>query len=334
MDGNESANLPINGGSKTVEPSTNLDTSDDYSGVWEPDGDDEEDFGDVSDNPADVGEETDSETGEADDGQETGGENAETDGEQDGAGDEEQSDETKLDETVVTLKGGEQVPIKELKLGYLRQRDYSVKTQELGNKGRELQGMSDRVGNTAKAIAEFLISQMPQEPSPALAMQNPDEYTRQKVMFETAAQRVNQILEMANVPKQVAGNLSKEQHDVLLKEESAKLAEVFPQTADPAKREAFFNEAFSTARELGYSDEEMRGVTDHRLFALAHYARLGMQAEGARKKAMDKVNNAPPPVAKGRAQNQASVQGQKQKAAMARLKKSGSIDDAVGIDWE
>ncbi len=330
---NESANLPVDGGSKTVEPSTDLDTSDDYSGVWESGDDDEEDFSDVADTPADAGDETDSETGAADDGQETD-ENAEPGDEAGETGDEQQPDEAKLDETVVTLKGGEQVPIKELKLGYLRERDYRAKTMDLGNKSRELHGMSERVNNTAKAIADFLLAQMPQEPDPSLAMQNPDQYTRQRVMFETAAQRVNQILEMANVPKAVAGQLTKEQHDVLLKEESAKLAEVFPHTADPEKRETFFKEAFETARELGYSDEEMEGVTDHRLFALAHYAQIGLKAVAARQKAMTKVNNAPPPVAKGRAQNASAQQAHKQKTAMARLQKSGSIDDAVKIDWD
>lgn len=330
---NESANLPANGGSKTVDPSTDLDTSDDYSGVWEPEDDDEEDFSDVADNPAGGADETDSETGAADEGLETG-EGEGTDDENDGTGNEEQSEETKLDETVVTLKGGEQVPVKELKLGYMRQRDYSAKTQELGNRGRALSEMSERVNNTAKAFAEFLIAQMPPEPDPALAMQNPDQYTRQRVMFETAAQRVNQILEMANVPKQVAGQLTKEQHDALLKDESAKLAEVFPHTADPDKRETFFKEAFETARELGYSDEEMEGVTDHRLFALAHYAQIGLKAVAARQKAMTKVNNAPPPVAKGRAQNASAQQAHKQKTAMARLRQSGSIDDALKVDWD
>jgi hypothetical protein len=332
MDPNERANLPVTGGSQTVEPSTNLDTSDDYSGVWEPDSDDEEDFGGVADNPAGAAEETDSETGEADTGQETG-EDVGADDETGEAGNEEQSDETKLDETVVTLHGGEQVPIKELKLGYLRHRDYSVKTQELGNRGRVLHEMSERVGNTAATIAQFLVDQLPPEPSPALAMQNPDEYTRQRVMFETATQRVNQILEMANVPKEVVGNLTKEQHASLLKEESTKLAQVFPHTTDPAKRETFFQNAFSTARDLGFSDEELQGATDHRLFALAHYARLGLQAQAARKKAMNKVNNAPPPVAKGRVQGGTTAQVQKQKVAMDRLKQSGSIDDAVKVDW-
>lgn len=327
MDRNESANLPVDGGSKTVEPSTDLDNSDDYS-FWEPEDDES------ADNPEAVAEETAGETGEADDGQETGEEAVAGDEETGETGGVDADDETKLDETLVTLKGGDQVPVKELKLGYMRLNDYRAKTQDNANKGRALHEMSERVSNAANAIAKFLDAQMPPEPSAELAMQNPAEYTRQRVMFETAAQRVAQILEMANEPKQVAGQLTKEQHASLLQEESAKLAEVFPHTADPAKRETFFQNAFETARGLGFSDEELQGATDHRLFALAHYARIGQQAEAARKKAMDKVNNAPPPVARGRSQNQNAAQARKQQDAVARLEKTGSLQDALKIDWE
>jgi len=327
MNVNESANLPANGGSKTVEPSTELDNSDDYS-FWEPEDDE------VSDNPEGEGDETGSETGEAEEGQETGEENVDETGGEAGEGEEEQSENAKLDETLVTLKGGEKVPVKELKLGYMRLNDYRMKTQETANKGRALEDMSNRVVTTATAIAEFLISQMPPEPSAALAMQNPGEFTRQKAMFDAAAQRVNQILAMANEPKQVVGNLTKEQRATILHEESTKLAEAFPQTANPEGREAFFQEAFETARELGFTDEEMQGTTDHRMFKLAHYARLGLQAEQAKKKAMAKVNNAPPPAVRGRAQGSNAQQVRKQKDAMARLDKTGSLQDALKVDWE
>ncbi|NTF35557.1 hypothetical protein [Agrobacterium rubi] len=327
MDGNESANLLDNGGSKTVEPSTDFDNSDDFS-YWEPE-DDEND----SDNPAADADETGGETDEANAGQETDEDNVDGEGDDpdaDNAGD----DDAALDEKLVTLKGGEQVPIKELKLGYMRLTDYRAKTQETANRGRTLNDMSERVSNTAAALANFLVSQLPPEPTHDLAMSHPDQYTRQKAIYDLAAQRVGQILEMANAPKQVLGTLTQDQHQSQLQEEGAKLAEFYPQLADVQKRQQFFNDAFSTARDLGFSDEEMEQVTDHRMFRLAHYARIGLKAEAARKKAMDKVNNAPPPSVRGRAQGGNAQQAKNQKAAIARLDQTGSIKDALKIDWE
>lgn len=325
---NESANLGSVPGSETVEPSTDINNP----ANWDFADSDDEDDQNNQETPADgIESETDEAAETAD--QETG-ENADTDEGQSTEGNAEQPEEAKLDETLVTVHGGEQVPIKELKLGYLRERDYRTKTQDLANRGRGLEEMSNRVAGTAQAIAQFLIDQLPQEPNTALAMRDPAEYTRQRAIYDAAAANVNRLLETASAPQQVAKQLTQEQHSVLLQEESAKLAQVFPQTADPAKREAFFQDAFATARELGYSDEDMQGVTDHRLFALAHYARLGMQAEKARSKAMEKVNNAPPPVVRGKAMGTNAQQAQKQKDAIARLNRSGSLQDAMKVDWE
>ncbi|WP_339073033.1 hypothetical protein [Sinorhizobium meliloti] len=110
-------------------------------------------------------------------------------------------------DTIITLKGGEQVPLEELKQGYLRESDYRRKTQELGNKGRNLEAMTTRVASTANAIAEFLIQQLPQEPSRALAIQNPNEYTRAKAVYDSALEQVQRLIDMSAEPKNVAGEL-------------------------------------------------------------------------------------------------------------------------------
>ncbi|MEX2741094.1 hypothetical protein AB3480_06555 [Rhizobium mongolense] len=325
---NDSANLPDAGGSKTVEAS-DIDNPDTLN-FWESDVDNDDD----QTNPAQGGE------GIADETDETGDENA--DQQTDGSADEENAEnddeagnvsaeDAKIDETLVTLKGGEQVPVKELKLGYMRERDYRLKTQETANKGRELESLSNRVANTAHAFASFLAEQLPPEPSHALAIQDPASYTRQKAIFDNAMGRVNQILAMGAEPQQVVQQLTQEQKAAKLKEEDEALVKAFPQTATDEGREKFFEEAFDTARQLGFSDEEMADIPDHRYFKLAYYARLGLAAEQAKKKAMDKVNNAPPAVPQGKPQG--SQQGRKNADAMARLSRTGSLKDAMAIDF-
>ncbi|WP_085032312.1 hypothetical protein [Ensifer aridi] len=272
-------------------------------------------------------------TGEAteDDGQETDEpvtEGDETPESEEGEGSNEAQD------TVITLKGGEQVPLEELKLGYMRERDYRHKTQELGNKGRNLEAMTTRVANTANAIAEFLISQLPPEPSPALAMQNPGEYTRQKAMYDVALTRVQQVIDLGKEPKAVSGELTQANSEETLAAENARLLETFPHLAKDEARQQFFADAFGTARELGFTDEEMEGVTDHRIFKLAHYARLGLQAEQAKNKALKKVANAPPAAVKAKPNGPVNPAARKNQEAMKRLSKTGSIKDAMQIDFE
>lgn len=323
MPTNESVNLSSDG-NETVHPSTDINNP----ANW--------DFAEPDDDQANLDNQNagiETETDEVENDQESGDpENHGDESEADEEG-QEPTDEAKLDETVVTLKGGEQVPVKELKLGYMRDRDYRVKTQDVANKSKSLDTLSTRVADTAQAIAHFLANQLPPEPPMALAIQNPNEYTRQKAMYDSAMMQVSNVLGMAGEAKQAGMEMTKQQRDELLQQEDAMLTEAFPEVAEREGREVFFDNAFSTARELGFSDAELQGVTDHRMFKLAHYARLGMQAERDKAKALKKVSNAPAPVPRGKAQGQ-NTNARKNREAMQRLAKSGSIHDAMMIDFE
>lgn len=322
---NESANSPFGSESKTVESSTVLDNPDNLN-FWEP-GDEEKPA-----NPEQSAEGIESEADEAiedgpsDEPEDQGDEPAETE-------EGEAANEAK-DDIVVTLKGGEQVPLEELKLGYLRERDYRHKTHEIGNKGRALEAMTTRVANSANAIAEFLIQQLPVEPTRALAMRDPNAYTQQKAAFDEALAQVNRLIDMGAEPKQVGQQLSQSANEETLAAESEALAAAFPQTRTDEGRTKFFNDAFGVAEQLGFSKDELKGITDHRMFKLAHYARLGLAAEQAKGKALAKVAQAPPATVKAKPNGQANQNARTNQDAMKRLSKTGSIKDAMSIDFD
>ncbi|OOG65856.1 hypothetical protein BLJAPNOD_02364 [Ensifer sp. M14] len=235
---------------------------------------------------------------------------------------------------IITLKGGDQVPLSELKLGYMRERDYRHKTQETANKGRALEGMTTRVVNTVKGIASYLAERLPPEPPRSLAYQDPAAYTRQKAMYDDGLANINQIIELANDSSAVAGELASTATEETLQTESERLAQVFPQTTKEDGRKAFFDQAFTAARELGFSDQELKGVSDHRLFGLAYYAQIGMKAEQARHKALTKVTAAPPATPNPRPNGGANQQIRQNKEALQRLSKTGSMKDAMSIDFD
>ncbi|MBX5206696.1 hypothetical protein [Rhizobium sp. NZLR11] len=321
----ESANLPSDGGSKTAELSTDINNPENLNFL---DSDDEDQNNQQPGNTGIEGEPDEA----SEDGQETddtadAAQTTEEDGDAPEAADGEEP-------VVVTLKGGEQVPLEELKNGYMRDRDYRHKTQEVANRGKSLDEMTARVNRTVDAFASHLAGMLPEEPQPALAIQNPNEYTRQKAIYDSALAQVNKIIQLANEPKDVANKLTGEQQSAQLATENAKLLEAFPQTAKPEGRKKFFDEAFQTARDLGYSDEELRDVIDHRHFKLAHYARLGLEAEKAKSKALTKVANAPPAVANGKSKGPAAQQARANQDAMKKLSRTGSIKDAMSIDFD
>ena len=77
--------------------------------------------------------------------------------------------------------------------------------------------------------------------------------------------------------------------------------------------------------------DELSGVTDHRMFALAHWANEGMKAAKAREAAKAKVANVPPSAPRKPGQ---PAQASRNTDAMRKLARSGSIRDAVKVDWE
>ena len=315
-------------GSESAAPSTSLDDPSNLN-FWEPD---------EEANPEDGGDEVSAD--ETDETPEDGDQEAETvdeaaDGETedtDGADPEGKSDDP--DAVLVTLQNGEQVPLKELKAGYMKDRDYRHKTTEVSKKSRDLDEMAARVTKSVDAIADFLAKQIPDAPDPSLAMTNPGEYVRQKAMHEAAMAQVNAIIEQANAPKEVVAKLTTEQRQQAVDAEFQQLAQFFPQVAKSEGRKAFFDNAAAAAKELGYSDEEIQQSIDHRMFRLAHYASLGLKAEKARLTAAKKVENVPPVATGKRQAGQPAAKARANQDAMKKLSRTGSIHDAMRIDFD
>lgn len=249
----------------------------------------------------------------------------------DGTGAEEGVQPAEAKDDAVVDVAGEKLPISELKAGYQRQADYTRKTQELGNKRRDLEALSTRVTASVDAIADLLVKQIPPAPDASLAMTDPAKYVADKAMHDAMMAQVASVIEQAQAPKEAVNKLTQEQRSELIASENAKLAEAFPQTAKPETRKQFFQGAMSAASELGFTADEIGNALDHRFYKLAHYAQLGMAAEKAKAKATQKVANVPP-MAQQKRQVPAKIRANQD--AMKRLAKSGSIHDALDIDFE
>ena len=103
----------------------------------------------------------------------------------------------------------------------------------------------------------------------------------------------------------------------------------------PSFTEQLVDEAYSAAEAAGYSRQELQAYTDPRAFKMAWLAGIGQQALAAKAKAQAKVEKAPPVVAPQKAQQgQKAVVTRRSQQASARLNKSGSIHDAMGIDFD
>jgi hypothetical protein len=277
----------------------------------------------------DPDEDQDTETAEAPEA--TDDEAEATDGEADEA--EPEAAVVYADETAkVKLADGTEMTVAELTQGRMRQQDYTRKTQEIANERKAVQADVTRMESITKAFVDHITALVPDAPPHSLALSNPGQYTAQKAQHEAAMQQVQQLIEMGGAPKEIGAAMSEADSQKQLQEANSRLIEMFPETASGPTREAFFNGVQSVANDLGFSNADLSSIRDHRIFALAHWAAKGMAADKAKATAKAKVAAAPPAVQ--RKPGQGARQANGNAAAMSKLSKSGSLRDAMAVDWD
>jgi hypothetical protein len=241
-------------------------------------------------------------------------------------------DETGDKPEVFVLPDGTEADRDEVVRGYLRQQDYTRKTQEVAEKRKKAEAEVQRIEGITEAFIDHLTRLIPSEPDAALAYRDPQAYTRQKAAYDAAIQQVQQLVEMGGQAKEVASSLTESQRTELAQSENARLMEKFPEISKPEARKQFFQSAAEAATEVGFSMEELGDVMDHRLFALAHWANEGMKAAKSRDKAKAKAAKAPPVTP--RKPGQGKQKPNRNAEAMRKLQRSGSIRDALAVDFD
>ena len=314
----DETDTPAEAGTESVEtPATDTAIDFDY---WEP-GDDE------------TPETPEAEEGATEEGEgEAEGQPEEAEGEQPEAEAEPEDEPKRADATAkVTLADGTETTVGELAKGYLRQSDYSRKTQELSETRKRVEADASRIEGITQAFIDHLASMIPAEPDTGLALRDPAAYTRAKAQYDAALAQVQKLIEIGGQPKQITQGLHEEDHRALLAEESRKLAEAIPETATQEGKQRFWEGATTTAQELGFTAEELRTVTDHRLFVALDWARKGMAAEKAKAAAKAKAAKAPP-VAPHKP-GQAAAGANRNAEAMRKARRTGRLEDVLAVDF-
>lgn len=240
---------------------------------------------------------------------------------------------TYADETAkVKLADGEEITVAELTQQRMLRQDYTRKTQEVAQQRKSVEADASRIEQITQAFVDHLSAMVPAEPPHSLALSDPGAYTRQKAQHDAAMAQVQKLVELGSQPKQITGAMSQADQQAAMQEENRKLVEMFPETGTQDGRKRFWDEVSSTAMDIGFTAEELSSATDHRLFALAHWARKGMAADKAKAEAKAKVANVPP-VAPNKP-GQGVRNANRNADAMRKLSRSGSIHDALAVDFD
>lgn len=282
----------------------------------------------------DPDEEQDDEVNQAEDGtddEEGEGEEAAEDADDEPEAEDAPSASEIADDVLVKMPDGSTIPFGDLKESPMLKADHTRKSQALANDRAQVVEKAQNVEGITDALVDFLAKAMPAEPHVGLSVTDPNRYTREKAQYEAAIQTLNGVVEMGRKAKAVTSGMSDEDKRKDQQAHNAQLAQMFPEVSDPAKRDKFLADATEAARAIGYSDEEVVGVYDSKTIALAHWAKKGMDAEKARKTAKAKAAKAPPVSPK---KPLGGRKGAGNAEAMRRLGRSGSIEDALAVDFD
>lgn len=257
------------------------------------------------------------------------------DAQEEGDAEEEQPQAVAPDDLLytVTIDGKpEQVSVKELSNGYLRQRDYTQKTQALAQEKRAFEPERAQVVQERQQYAQliplvvnFLQSQAPPEPPLQLLDTDPIEYQRQRAYFDNFQRRLHaSTIEQQRMAARIEQDRAQAIEQIVAQGRE-KLVEAVPEWKDPKKWEADRKAIAEYAMSIGYSEEEIAQATDPRAIVAMRKARLYDELMARKPQPAPALRNAPRPLAAGSAQ-----QGNPGlKSARQRLQQSGKVEDAA-----
>ena len=235
--------------------------------------------------------------------------------------------------------GGEEkdVTLAELVSGYQKGDDYTKKSQSLAEARKKVEAHAHEVQQAMQVkeeyaqrlaqVEQFLMSDNEQVNLEELKENDPIQYAI-KVAEQTETNKKINLLrqERAKVQQQQQAYQSQQQHAVVANEAKL-LSEKVKEFSDPKKAEQIKNDIRSFGKSVGFSDQELSQVYDHRhvliLQKAMEYDKLQQSKAGVNKK----LSNAPKMAKKGKKVINADTYTKQKK----RLKSSGKLTDAVDV---
>lgn len=233
-----------------------------------------------------------------------------------------------------------EVSLDELLNGYSRTADYQKKTQSLAEQRKAVEAERVKIDEAAKTrdtyaqrlqVIEQLLSQQDssenlqelKETDPiAYAIKVAERSEREKQLQAVQAERMR--------VQQEQQALQAQQLQRHIQDEQAKLMDVIPEFKDDAKAEVVRRDIRNYAKSKRFTDQELSQVYDSRAVEMIYKAMKYDKLMEGKNGATKKVSSAPKTLKPGTTNPQSSEQEAKKKE-FARLKQTGSKNDAARL---
>lgn len=230
-----------------------------------------------------------------------------------------------ITEGVIEING-EKVAVEEIKLGYMRQADYTKKTQAVAEQRKAAEEQTANYESTLNALltaAGADLSRFDNVNWEQAAIENPDQYKQAKAMFEQTKQTHDFINAQAKEHRQ----RMEAQQQAAMKENAKESLTVLKSTIPNWNNDLYYSIGEYATGSLGVTTEEFNDVHDHRIITALYKA---MQFDKAKTETQKKVKATPKKTLSGKKAEPKDL-GKKDnyRKARERLRKSGSMEDAV-----
>lgn len=230
-----------------------------------------------------------------------------------------------------------QVTLEELKRGYSGQQYVQKGMQQAAEVKKEAENvyyalMQERQ-NLANLVQQVQSGQNltpPTEPDSAMFDADPIGYMEAKIQYDNQMKQYQQNMSQVQAVMQQQSEAEQIARAEYARQEAQRLVQVIPELADAGKAGKFKENLVRTATDVyGYTPEEIAGISSHRDFLVLRDAMKYREMMSGKKDVQSKVQKAKPAMKPGvKRVNTKSDAVRKQKD---RLKKSGSIDDALAL---
>ena len=245
------------------------------------------------------------------------------------------------DDTTVDINGNT-VSLKELKSGYLRQADYTKKSQELAEqrKAYQLQQMDGaQIRNEVSQALNGMMQQVAaefqglQEPDWSyLADNDPAEYVREKERWTKREAAIRQIYEAQQEVTRKNEEYAKYMQQEAYKKANDDLKAALPEKFnDRETARATLADITGYLHSTGFSADEINSVADAKIIITAYKAMLYDRLQNKVPAAVKKIGQKPALTMPGSSTARSSNSEQTFKRDYNKLKQTGSLNDAVSV---
>ena len=251
--------------------------------------------------------------------------------------------EEQPEETYRVRIGDDEVDLtlEELRLGYMRQGDYTRKTQQVaeGRKAAEaeLEALTAQRETYANQLAQLETALNQSEPTQeywdALQAEDPIEYVKQREALRDRRDALAQVQSEQQRVQQEQYQQLQVQTQERLKQEADKLLDVIPEWRDADVATKQKNAVYTYAqRHLGYSEQELSQIGDHRAVNALRKAYLYDELMKQKPAATKKTKAAPKMAPAGQPTSKREISAKRKRQQLSKIsntKGRKSMDAAV-----